>query len=680
MRTVKRLRRTVAWLCLCATVLLALLCVPAVALAKDYEVSRVDIDATLGADGSLSVTEQRTYRFSGSFNGIYWDVPRGTYEGRSIDTQVVSVAAQMGDKQVTFTQVPSELVRNYELAGTYELTEQRDCLHLKLYWPVTSMDVTYQVVYQMPNLATRWADVGELYWQYVPADEGSGGEWRNVTATIHLPVPKGEPIKPGDNVCAWGHGPLDGEVRFDGADVVFFSPGVGAAEYLEARVTCPASWLKEVRGSEQVRLDAILAEEEQWVKDANRARLYARLGVYGIPASLVLVGVGSVVAAILGKRYRKAKMPKAQFSEKYYRDVPTDDHPAVLGKLYRDGYVRNEDFSATIMSLVNAGRVSVDTVTVEERGRRGRMMQKSQWRLLLTGGQGSNRHRKSAADAKAIDNAAYAFLYYDIADKHKHTIDENLVGPKGEPYVLMSFFDETAKSWPQAYETGYNRWHDAVTAAFDARCFATRRESSLFPGVLGLAVFALAVILCMVGALAGSPSVPLTVAFVLCFACGIYVIMSDEDEPQLTFSQEAAEIKAKLQALKRWLEDFTRLEEAVPTDVVLWNRLLVMATVLGVADKVVQQLKVAAPQLVANPAFVGYAWYGGDGESKDNQLANALERSVYTGCSTSRAKLHHDVSSSDVASSHDSSYSGGGGGFSGGGGGGFSGGGRGGAF
>ena len=51
-----------------------------------------------------------------------------------------------------------------------------------------------------------------------------------------------------------------------------------------------------------------------------------------------------------------------------------------------------------------------------------------------------------------------------------------------------------------------------------------------------------------------------------------------------SLSDEALELQAKLKALRRWLKDFTRLGEAIPTDVVLWNQLLVITIVL--ADKI----------------------------------------------------------------------------------------------
>ena len=76
-------------------------------------------------------------------------------------------------------------------------------------------------------------------------------------------------------------------------------------------------------------------------------------------------------------------------------------------------------------------------------------------------------------------------------------------------------------------------------------------------------------------------------------------------------SNNAIEIKAKMKALKRWLLDFTDLDEAVPQDVVLWNRLLVMAVVLGVSDQVIEKLGVVAPDVVTDPDFLPtYVWCG----------------------------------------------------------------------
>ena len=50
--------------------LLALALSPRIALARDYSIDQVDIEATVGSDGSLSVKEVREFDFNGSFHGV----------------------------------------------------------------------------------------------------------------------------------------------------------------------------------------------------------------------------------------------------------------------------------------------------------------------------------------------------------------------------------------------------------------------------------------------------------------------------------------------------------------------------------------------------------------------------------------------------------------------------------
>ena len=131
------------------------------------------------------------------------------------------------------------------------------------------------------------------------------------------------------------------------------------------------------------------------------------------------------------------------------------------------------------------------------------------------------------------------------------------------------------------------------------------------------------------------------------------------------FTPEGAEVAARCKALKHWLEDFTRLKEAVPGDLVLWNKLLVMGAALGVSKEVLRQLAEAVPPEVREadgfydnyPCYWWYYHHYGT-ESPLDSFDDVYHESIR-----------------ELASSSDSSSGGGGGGFSGGGGGGVGGGG-----
>lgn len=624
----------------------AWLAAPVPALAKSYEIPRVAIDATLQPDGTLVVTEDRTFSFDGSFNGVYWRLPAGDYEGRSVEPQVesVGVVAPSGQWQAFSEGYSGD-------TGTYELDPEGTYTEVKLYNPAEDEDVTYRIVYRLPGLASAWADTGELYWKFV--SDGWDETSQDVTCTVHLPVPAGQSVEPEGNVRAWGHGTLDGSVSFSGDDVVFSVPAVGGDDFAEARITFPVSWLSSVTPSSESRLDSILADEQRWADEANRRRETARAVLGGTEGVLAVVGAASVAVPLwAASRYRRTHRPV--FQDEYFRDVPSGDHPAVLGALLNDGDATSEGFTATLMRVTDAGAVDLNYVQVPKKGILGR---KEDYQLARNPG-------RAEALADPIDRAFMTCIFDDVAPLAK-----GYEAPAdGRVALGFSSLKKVAKKHPEEFVDAYDGWSGAVKLACMERGFFTGESTGTGLCVLTLVLGILAVVL-GAGALIVFDA-PWPAFLVLLLPVAGIVASAVVMGSLKAYSTEAVELRAKLEALRRWLKDFTRLDEAVPTDVVLWNRLLVMAVVLGVSQQVVEQLRVAVPEILDDPDLMPtYIWWTAHG-------------SMGTPASTfgAAAASSYQASTAAIAASSSSSGGGGGGGFSGGGGGGFGGGGGGGAF
>ncbi len=241
---------------------------------------------------------------------------------------------------------------------------------------------------------------------------------------------------------------------------------------------------------------------------------------------------------------------------------------------------------------------------------------------------------------------------------------------------------KVAEKYQEEYAKAYESWTSRVDACAEERDFyVDPNHVSKSPLIaLGVADELVAILLLAFGLATvasagsfGSYTALLTAVLIACVAAGIFAFAQSRKLQDL--SPEAVEIKAKAAALKRWLCDFTRLKEAVPQDIILWNRLLVMAVVLGVSKEVVDQLKVACPQFFDESGdfgalggyyFSSYIWFASGGPVQGGLPAETFSSAL-------SSAVH-------VATSSNSSGFGGGGGFSGGGGGGFGGGGGGGAF
>lgn len=618
----------------------------------DYSIDKVSIDATIGSDGTLSVIEDRTFDFDGSYHGVYWKLPEGTYEGAELTPHIASVG-------IVEDGVYTEFAHNAGgINGSFDVTDEGSYLEVKLYSAHEDESATFRIVYSYPDLAQRYEDVGELYWKFV--SDGWDVASDNVTCTVHLPVPSGESVEAGSNVRAWGHGPLDASLAFDGSAIVYTVPGVGTDEYAEARIVFPESWLLGATQRSGEVLDSVMSEEQAWADEANAKRERARtMSTVALVGSLALAAL--FIALSVHAYLRDKREHRPQFDDEYFRDVPTDDHPAVLDALRGDGKPDGNALPASIMRLCDLGYVQLGCVVPEKKGFLGKKKRERYYLDLVK--------RPAGTDAAGEIDARTLLLLFDEIEG----MTDGDVAPSGQPRLWFSSIEKAAKDAPERYSDAIEKWEGAVTGACSKKNYILAdNPNKKVPYVCCALSIVLAGILIFLGI---AEKITAGVAFAgLAAAVAAAVVSGSLPQKMCSKTPEGIEVEAKLEALRRWLLDFTRLKEAVPQDVVLWNRLLVMAVVLGVSEKVIAQLKVAAPELYetlsADPYSPWY-WYAFWGPGYYSTPMDAFGKSVESA---------HSVSTAALAKSMESSGGGFGGGFSGGGGGGFGGGGGGGAF
>lgn len=599
-----------------------------------YSIPKVAIEASVDEEGNVRVIEDRTYHFSSSVHGVYWLLPMGQYQGKDIRPQDISVGKYDAQGRLqTFSR--STLGADY----TFSEAQQANNVQVKVYDSTAEGDETYRISYELDGLALRYQDTAELYWKFI--SDGWDKRSENVTCTITLPVPKGEQLEGEKNVWAYGHGPLDGEISVGSDCVTYTVPYVGSDEFAEARILFPESWLPLARMMSGVRFSAVQEEEERWAKEADRERIVAQVLVWGAFAFVLIAGAaGSLLAYRTLKKYREYNRPL--FSDEYYRDIPSKDHPALLGSLYHRGKAGAPEMSATLMRLVDEGVFSFDPAHTQQEG------------TLL--------YNEKAAQ-KLTDEIDKAFVSQVLVP-----VFESSAEKPTQTILNLHELERYAKNSPAKYQAAIDGWRAKVEAAGVMRGFyVAKHKVSKVPLLLGLVFAAVALLLGLGAFLSFDVPAAFYVTLLLPATAIGFCIYVLQKTPSL--SEEAIELDAKLHALKHWLIDFTKLNEAIPQDVVLWNHLLVMACVLGVSKEVLEALSIRMPELVQNPSFVYYYPF---------MFGYGPNRLFYSQMGLGMYKSYH-ASVASVAASSASSH-GGGGGFSGGGGGGFGGGGGGGAF
>lgn len=623
----------------CALVALALLLLPAAAHADGYSMTQTYIGATVEADGSLTVVEGRQFDFDDDINGVYWDINTGTnQQGGTAGVDVLSVE----EDDAAFSRVD---YANKGDSGVYTVEQSDGSVRIKVFSPHESDDsAIYYVSYTMTGAVMNWADTAELYWKFV------GDGWSANSDDVEMEVyfadgAIGTPASKGDNFRAWGHGPLTGDVSIDADEpmVTYTIPCVHEGEFAEARIAFPSDWVPGLSASSEERMPTILSEEKTWAEEANARRARARM-IANTLAAVSVVAAVTFTGVIVVLKLRRRK-PKPLFQDEYFRDVPSADHPAVLSALMSWNEVPDQAYIATLMKLTDDRVIKLEETTeTKKKGLLRREKEEQTYRITVTD------EAWKAAKKDGIDRDVLKVFFAGVKP------DKDGVRSR-----TFSELEEYASERTESVGDKLEDYQNTVKGELADREYVASDGivAMVFGLVLGILIAFIPVgsIFFTDGAQANIIAAIVSVPIVL---VGIGVSRTFR-----RFTPEGAEVAARCKALKHWLEDFTRLKEAVPGDLVLWNKLLVMGVALGVSKEVLRQLAEAVPPEVreADGFYDNYPCYWWYYHHYGTESPLDSFNDVY----------HETIR--ELASSSDSSSGGGGGGFSGGGGGGVGGGG-----
>lgn len=484
---------------------------------------------------------------------------------------------------------------------------------------------TYEIAYTVIGVVDVGPDVGELYWKFIGDDFPSVGR---LDVTITFP---GD----GEDLRAWAHGPLNGRVHPVGNTVTLDVDDVPANEFVEARVTYPAeNYTVEPTGGP--RLDRVLEEETERAEQANEERQRRKLAQVVSPV-LTIAGLG--VFAAIWVRWGKEPAPPPDVGE-YWRDIPQDS-PATLLALDKFGSGEDGAVAATIVDLAQRG-----WLTIEEQPR-ARLPGRDAVEYVFT----------SSASAAGRPKGQGGVL-----TDYERLVLERLFDNRSA--VTQSDLLKEAKSNPSEAAAWMDSFKEGVKREFDAKGYVEGRR--FVPYSLN---WLTALVVGGVGAIA---FFGLRALFGVAGMVGAATILAAT--PLLRRrTQLGARRKAEAEGLRRFLHDFSRVNEVPVGHLALYERYLVYAVALGVADELLEGLRMRVPEMVdQGSGFAG--WYIGSSNHGGFDGGSESGFGGLTSISTFASEMSSNLSS---AFSPPSSSSGGGGGFSGGGGGGGGGGGAG---
>ncbi len=596
------------------------------AWAKEFSLPAADVEVVVEADGTVRVTEQITFSFDGTFSGAYREIPLRS--GESIDE--ISVAE--GGR--AYSPGAPTALGSTGSPGTFGVEDLGERVRVVWHYSATDEQRTFTLTYRLRGLTVAHDDVADVYLK-VWGDEWDVGLGR-LTARVILPPAD---LTAGE-VLVYGHpAGIAGETTLgaDGLSPALEANDIPSGQWVEIRVVFPRRALSSTAGA-TVTPGAALES----IRDEELAAGEQGAGG-GVTPSLWLFGglLLAIPAALYGAFRRFGREPKVAYDREYEQAPPSDLEPALVPALLSQGGVDEKGFTATLFDLIRRGVLTASPETVE----------RVTWAGL--------RHEQ-------ISDLVIGLAEGDHGPLREHetrvmTVMHRVLDEGPQP---LTEFRTRIRADASANANTYDSFRESVRQALAGRHLLDEAGLKAAKWLLGAGVavglggWFLAPVLPWVSSSA-NPAAEGVARFGFIVVGGLAVLAAAVTQSTRTLwvrrTSAGAMEAARWQAFRRYLTDFSRLQEAPAISLKLWEEFLVYAVALGVAENVLEAARLHAPPTLQETSSL--YWYSGHGYGGHSANAFAGIQQALTG-----------------AFAHPGS-SGGGGGFSGGGGGGGGGGG-----
>lgn len=495
-----------------------------------YEIESLDIVANIERDGSLEVEERVIYDI-GKINGILYNIDALGY-GKFTDLQIF-YEADGEFKQARNNTAPSE--------GNFTVSVDDGLYKIKLYAPSQNERKEFIFRYNLTRGVTVYRDIAQLNRKMV------GKDWQNSIGNISVTVNLPENVKK-DDIYAFGHGPLTGNIEIlDGKSVRYTLNDYRPGEFLEVNLLFPKNILTSFNPllmKNKSALKEILDMEGKLAKEANDARKRAIIGFYLGRVVLVLAVAWwlFLVVFIYLKNSKRYKVEN-EYGE-YFRELPDDYSPSIAGTLVsRNLYPSGRELFAMLLDLVRKGHLKL------EEG------EKTTTLILQESG------KPLSEEEKFILN----WYIRELGDGEKIVLESVEASIKG-------------RGGAKEFNRNYERWRTIVYSdMLEKNLKMDKRDKfSTSLGIFtGIAYF-----------IGGGMLVVYfqSELFILMILLGFILL-------PYTFSRKRASLEkekaiSRWEAFKKFLVDYSNLEEAKLASIELWEHYFVYAVALGVAEKV----------------------------------------------------------------------------------------------
>lgn len=563
---------------------------------RSYTINDGIVNATIDENGLVHIQESYVYDFDGTYNGVTRNIPLKRDERIKNLKIYTKNAYSVYDTDVTS--------KEYNIT-TYLYADADKSQKIK------DTDVTVIYEYDMDGVIKVGNNDKALF-----DFKLKGGSWdkpiNGFTAYVNYPSSDGiiyyiNPYEYNSTQTSW-----------DGSTLKI-STDDSISSYLEINSLVPKNQFISFDNASYYGEDY----EKRVIESQNSYISEYKFGSMYYPIMIMILLVSLVVPVGIYSKY--GREPKIAYDAIYERTPPTNDSPAFVNamssrsKINDVGNVGDDAFKATIMDLID--RKYLILIHTED----------NNIQLQVANNDFNN---LKDFEIEAI-NLIRRFEVNGI-------IDFNYMNSKLRSESTARDYVNSLNKWKENFKNTYIT-KEVMTKFFDNKGGNLLKYYVIIMIIMSIIFMMIALFNSACGLLAG------ILVAVCIFMITLLIIIQFVTSNSIwgRWTDYGKEYNDKWNNFKKYLSDFSLMEEHPPESVILWNKYLVYATSLGVAEtvsKAMEKLVYVNTSPYENDTYSFY-YYGG---------YNSFSNAINTGYST--------VSSSDSSSGSVGGGSGGGGG------------------
>ena len=569
-----------------------LIIVPKLVFAVDFSIPSYKGELYIHADNTAEFRQKIVYQFEDDFNGQIVGLGRAGKmpSGFEIDPHPKVEASKNGAE---LTEVTSEV------------TEETNGYTVKVYNPGREGDrVEVELTWQLKNLLFLYNDIAELNWQPLTDSSESIEKFE-----FHVSGEKGA------EKLFFHTGQLyrEGSIEQSGPDYTIRLDNLPSKRGVELHAYWPRTDFASAmdQGLKGNRLEEFNKIEDSIVREKEQSK---QLVTWVFPSILSISLLLSICFYFI---YRRKTTPSVKYAKNHrLYEPPMELEPMVLSEaVYSTSleevsplikgagkFTFNQLIQATLLDVIDRGNVSIisegDAVIlrlVKEDGLA--IFERTCLNLAFSG------KKEVAVSDLFADYKVSESLY-----RGAKAADERRIQTKGRK--LKSSFEEALKEMQEGVKErvaflGLPDYYRPLTSG-EKVLQVSMGVSTILPLIIGFGLFLYSL------DVHGYLYLPLPIfGLIGLVLAAFYYWKLRLDNRDGVLNEAGAEVYYLWTSFENMLRDIARLDQAELESIVVWNRLLVYATLFGYADKVSHLMKVHHIQ-VENPdinLYVAYSWH-----------------------------------------------------------------------